>query len=104
MPSALTTTGMPRHGPERWSSSDLYSSSVSWRASRRANDMVALSDDVSIAAAPATPHIGVEKLSAYFGPAAAVRDVTIRFHDRSVTAIIGPSGCGKSTFLRCLNR
>ena len=33
-----------------------------------------------------------------------VRDVSIAFRDREVTAIIGPSGCGKSTLLRCLNR
>jgi phosphate transport system ATP-binding protein len=50
------------------------------------------------------PHIRVEHLDARFGSIAAVRDVSITFHDRSVTAIIGPSGCGKSTFLRCLNR
>ena len=34
----------------------------------------------------------------------AVKNVTMRFPDRSVTALIGPSGCGKTTFLRCLNR
>ena len=33
-----------------------------------------------------------------------MRDVSIAFRDREVTAIIGPSGCGKSTLLRCLNR
>ena len=43
-------------------------------------------------------------LSAFFGRTAAVRDVTVDFADRAVTAIIGPSGCGKSTLLRCLNR
>jgi phosphate transport system ATP-binding protein len=34
----------------------------------------------------------------------AVRNVSLRFADRQVTALIGPSGCGKSTFLRALNR
>ena len=34
----------------------------------------------------------------------AVKNVTMRFPDKSVTALIGPSGCGKTTFLRCLNR
>lgn len=34
----------------------------------------------------------------------AVKDITMKFKDRSVTALIGPSGCGKTTFLRCLNR
>ena len=34
----------------------------------------------------------------------AVKDVTMKFKERSVTALIGPSGCGKTTFLRSLNR
>jgi len=34
----------------------------------------------------------------------AVKDITMKFKERSVTALIGPSGCGKTTFLRCLNR
>ena len=34
----------------------------------------------------------------------AVKNITMKFKDRSVTALIGPSGCGKTTFLRCLNR
>jgi phosphate transport system ATP-binding protein len=59
--------------------------------------------DLSVAA-PEQPHIGVERLNAYFGKVHAVREASIQFHDHSVTAIIGPSGCGKSTFLRCLNR
>ena len=50
------------------------------------------------------PRISVRKLDALFGTHRAVRDVTIDFPDRQVTAIIGPSGCGKSTLLRCLNR
>ena len=52
----------------------------------------------------ARPRISVRKLDALFGTHRAVRDVTIDFPDRQVTAIIGPSGCGKSTLLRCLNR
>jgi phosphate transport system ATP-binding protein len=43
-------------------------------------------------------------LSALFGTSKVVRDVSIAFRDREVTAVIGPSGCGKSTLLRCLNR
>jgi len=46
----------------------------------------------------------VESLDAFFGAAHVVRDVSIEFFERNVTAIIGPSGCGKSTLLRCLNR
>jgi phosphate transport system ATP-binding protein len=45
-----------------------------------------------------------EHVTARFGRAEAVRDASLEFRDREVTAIIGPSGCGKSTFLRCLNR
>jgi phosphate transport system ATP-binding protein len=46
----------------------------------------------------------IENLTAYYGKAAAVRDVTFDVYGNQVTAIIGPSGCGKSTFIRCLNR
>ncbi|HSV57057.1 MAG TPA: phosphate ABC transporter ATP-binding protein, partial [Magnetospirillaceae bacterium] len=39
-----------------------------------------------------------------YGDFTAVRNVTISFEKRQVTAIIGPSGCGKSTALRAFNR
>jgi phosphate transport system ATP-binding protein len=48
--------------------------------------------------------VAVRHLDAFYGATRAVRDVSIDFLDRNVTAIIGPSGCGKSTLLRCLNR
>jgi phosphate transport system ATP-binding protein len=44
------------------------------------------------------------RLTAWYGPNAAVRDVSISFRAGTVTALIGPSGCGKSTLLRSLNR
>jgi phosphate transport system ATP-binding protein len=47
---------------------------------------------------------GIENLTAYYGDAAAIRNVSFDIYQRMVTAIIGPSGCGKSTFIRCLNR
>jgi phosphate transport system ATP-binding protein len=50
------------------------------------------------------PCIVTERLSAYFGEQAAVRNVSIEIPQRAITAIIGPSGCGKSTLLRCFNR
>jgi len=45
-----------------------------------------------------------EGVSVSYSGRQAVRDVTMGFKERSVTALIGPSGCGKTTFLRCLNR
>ena len=56
------------------------------------------------AEAVATRRVRVESLDAWFGEVHAVRDVSLDFLDRQVTAIIGPSGCGKSTLLRCINR
>jgi len=43
-------------------------------------------------------------LSVYYGDKQAVKNVSLEFAQRQVTALIGPSGCGKSTFLRSLNR
>lgn len=45
-----------------------------------------------------------ENVSVSYSGTDAVKDVTMGFKKRSVTALIGPSGCGKTTFLRCLNR
>jgi phosphate transport system ATP-binding protein len=50
------------------------------------------------------PLISTRRLNAWFGSARVIRNVTVDFADRAVTAVIGPSGCGKSTLLRCLNR
>src|SRR5690625_1579959 len=44
------------------------------------------------------------KISVDYGNNRGVRDVSLKFTDRQVTALIGPSGCGKTTFLRALNR
>ena len=46
----------------------------------------------------------IDALSVSYGPALAVRDVSLDIYKNAITALIGPSGCGKSTFLRCLNR
>jgi phosphate transport system ATP-binding protein len=48
--------------------------------------------------------IKTENLDFYYGPARALKNVTIDCFDKKVTAIIGPSGCGKSTFIRSINR
>ena len=48
--------------------------------------------------------VKLEDLSAFYGDAPAVRNVSVDFPPNEVTAIIGPSGCGKSTLVRCINR
>jgi phosphate transport system ATP-binding protein len=48
--------------------------------------------------------VSLQQLTAFYGDAAAVKDVDLRFEANRVTAIIGPSGCGKSTLVRCINR
>jgi phosphate transport system ATP-binding protein len=40
----------------------------------------------------------------YYSKFRAVKDVSIAFEARQITALIGPSGCGKSTLLRTINR
>ncbi len=48
--------------------------------------------------------IETKGLNFYYGPARALKNVSIACPANRVTAIIGPSGCGKSTFIRALNR
>lgn len=45
-----------------------------------------------------------EDIVASYDNVIAVKNVTMKFKEKAVTALIGPSGCGKTTFLRCLNR
>jgi phosphate transport system ATP-binding protein len=45
-----------------------------------------------------------ENVTISYGDFKAVKNITMKFPEKSVTALIGPSGCGKTTFLRCLNR
>jgi phosphate transport system ATP-binding protein len=51
-----------------------------------------------------TARVSARHVSVYYGGFQALRDISIDFPDRRITAIIGPSGCGKSTFLRTINR
>ena len=44
------------------------------------------------------------RMNAFYGGFRAIKDVSLSFRDRHITALIGPSGCGKSTLLRTLNR
>ena len=45
-----------------------------------------------------------ENVTISYGGVEAVKNVSMKFKEKTVTALIGPSGCGKTTFLRCLNR
>ena len=67
-------------------------------------DVASASGDESTAAEQSPPILTARRLNAWFGNSRVIRNVSIEFHDRAVTAVIGPSGCGKSTMLRCLNR
>ncbi|MEL7625443.1 MAG: phosphate ABC transporter ATP-binding protein PstB [Anaerolineaceae bacterium] len=40
----------------------------------------------------------------YYGNFHALADISVKFPEKQVTALIGPSGSGKSTFLRTFNR
>ena len=51
-----------------------------------------------------TTLIEVENLSLFYGEMQALKNISMTFRERMVTALIGPSGCGKSTLLRCFNR
>jgi phosphate transport system ATP-binding protein len=71
----------------------------------RPTAMVATRDSqVQAATDGAAPILSTKRLNAWFGRSRVLRNVTLDFNDRAVTAVIGPSGCGKSTMLRCLNR
>jgi phosphate transport system ATP-binding protein len=48
--------------------------------------------------------IEMRSFNVFYGGFRAVKDVSLKFARRKITAIIGPSGCGKSTVLRSLNR
>ncbi len=46
----------------------------------------------------------VKHLNVWYGHQQALKDVSVAFPARQISAIIGPSGCGKSTLLKSLNR
>ncbi|AWM88246.1 phosphate ABC transporter ATP-binding protein PstB [Microvirga sp. 17 mud 1-3] len=57
------------------------------------------------AANPSAPvRIAVRNLDFFYGDFQSLKDISLDFYDRQVTALIGPSGCGKSTLLRTFNR
>ena len=51
-----------------------------------------------------SPMVEIDRLSLYYGPTRALKDVSMSIPKHRVTAYIGPSGCGKTTLLRCINR
>ncbi len=46
----------------------------------------------------------VDGLNLYYSGLQVLKNVSLRFPENEVTALIGPSGCGKSTLLKTLNR
>ncbi len=48
--------------------------------------------------------IEAKNLNLFYGSFQALKDISMKVQEKSVTALIGPSGCGKSTFLRTFNR
>lgn len=50
------------------------------------------------------PIIRIEGLTVRHGKVVALRDITMKFPEKRVTAIIGPAESGKTTLLRTLNR
>ncbi|MEQ8371985.1 MAG: amino acid ABC transporter ATP-binding protein [Roseibium aggregatum] len=47
--------------------------------------------------------IELSNIKKKFGDALILDDISLRFPEGSVTALVGPSGGGKSTLLRCIN-
>jgi cystine transport system ATP-binding protein len=47
--------------------------------------------------------IELSDITKKFGDAVILDDISLRFPEGSVTALVGPSGGGKSTLLRCIN-
>jgi phosphate transport system ATP-binding protein len=48
--------------------------------------------------------LAAQDINVWFGQRHVLKDESLLFPEREVTALIGPSGCGKSTFIRTLNR
>jgi phosphate transport system ATP-binding protein len=49
-------------------------------------------------------HIRVENLNVFYDNNQALKNISVNFPDKKITAIIGPSGCGKTTLLKSFNR
>jgi phosphate transport system ATP-binding protein len=62
------------------------------------------STSAGIADETALVRLAVKNLDFFYGSFQGLKNITMDFYDRQVTALIGPSGCGKSTLLRVFNR
>jgi len=51
-----------------------------------------------------TKALDLTGVNIHYGDFHAVKDLSMSYQTREITALIGPSGCGKSTLLRSLNR
>jgi phosphate transport system ATP-binding protein len=72
--------------------------------SAAASSMVHLDRSAGAGVQDAPARISVRGLDFFYGDFHSLKNISIDFKDRHVTALIGPSGCGKSTLLRCFNR
>jgi len=50
------------------------------------------------------PILKLDRFSAWYGDAPALRDVSLGVYPNEILGVIGPAGGGKTTFLRSLNR
>ena len=74
------------------------------RSTERVRTDLTVPIDTQTQEIPGSFAMETEHMNAYYGKFRAVKDVTLSFRDRQITALIGPSGCGKTTLLRALNR
>ena len=48
--------------------------------------------------------ISTRDVNLYYGENHALKNISMDFPEKQITALIGPSGCGKSTLMRSINR
>jgi len=68
------------------------------------NPPPASAQTVAAAIVSPPPKLAVRNLNFLYGDSQALKNISLDFPEKQVSAIIGPSGCGKSTLLRVFNR